>query len=122
MLLIRMSQVAALSAIAEDNFIERMMEHLEETFPDVTDPLTRRELRARVEATLACARSYGIDNEADDCRFLSLAGAYGWEFDSAPANEWMRPMLAPSDGDGGLAALLQACLRRLETDEQDVAS
>jgi hypothetical protein len=114
MLLIREAQVAALATIVEDTFVEQMMAHLEETFPEVTGPLSREELREQVENTLARARSYGIDNDADDCRFLSLAAAYGWDFDTWPGNAWMRPMLGPSSPGQGLEALMEECLRRLE--------
>jgi hypothetical protein len=117
MLLIRDAQVDALAEDVEQRFVDRMTAHLEENFPELAAAMTTQALREQVEATLARALTYGIDNNADQCRFLSLAAAYGWDFDSWPEHEWMRPLLGPSSGGQGMQALMAECLRRLEAEE-----
>jgi hypothetical protein len=67
--------------------------HLHRFFPEACTSMTSAELASRIESTLERARSYGILQPADACRFLDVSFVLGAQFDSDPALTWARDIL-----------------------------
>ena len=78
MLVIRRTQMAALSSIYDARLGEEIMVHLRALHPQVVVGLTAQELRARVDASLSLGRRYSLEG----CR--SLAAFVVLRFTMAP--------------------------------------
>ena len=75
-----------------------------------------------MHALIDRAASYGLTSQQQACRFINLAAAYGWDFDSNPDLLWMRKILTDtSPGRPGerLDRLVQTCLHRQSIEEHN---
>ena len=95
MLLIRESQMQALSGLRRSAFIVRCEAHLRANFAACA-AMSSRELRTMVEQGTARAMSYGIEAERDVCKFLNLIAVLGRDFDLRL--HWARKTLASGAG------------------------
>jgi hypothetical protein len=110
---IHSSQMEILSRAAREAFNARAVVHLREHFPERA---AGAKLAALVEAAVARAETeYLLHGEKDLYAFLNLCGAFGWNFDALPENNWMRATLLddtitqPSDR---VERLVRSCIRR----------
>ncbi|MFO0758085.1 MAG: hypothetical protein U0359_16435 [Byssovorax sp.] len=85
MLRIQKEQIAALSSVAIEDFLERMREHLREAEPRRTAAMRDADLDALTRAALDRAPRYGMESEYDVCRFTELLFSLGPDFDRSPA-------------------------------------
>ncbi len=83
MLVIRDAQMAVFDRLAGDRFAERLVRHARAHYPAV-EGLTDDALRARVDAALARARSYGLTWEFTLADFVGRALTVTQEFDRHP--------------------------------------
>jgi hypothetical protein len=115
-------QLAQLASDRTRGFEQSLSGSLRAHYPAATVDLSDRELSATISATIARARQYDLQSEADHWRFVNLAAAFGWTFDTDPAFGWMRAMLtdaevsAPSDR---LHLLMDESIRRLRVLEHN---
>jgi hypothetical protein len=122
MLTIRHAQISVLKKTQLDYFRERMVRHLAAHFPATGLNGNGRSLLHSVDAAIRRARSYGFSTERDFCYFLNLCGAYGWDFELLPENEWMRKFLtsrAISNPSDRIATLGRMCEQRMAVAEQN---
>jgi hypothetical protein len=107
MLRIQKAQMAELSRVAVEDFVERMREHLREEQPRRTAALRDDALDALTREALARAPGYGLVSEYDVCRFTELLLALGPTFDASPEAQeaLMNPDLHPDDKLAAIAAL-----------------
>jgi hypothetical protein len=99
MLRIQKEQMAVLSRVALEDFIERMREHLRAEQPRKSAALRDEELDALTREALARAPRYGLESEYDVCRFTELLFTLGPTFDASPGAQeaLMNPDLHPDD-------------------------
>jgi hypothetical protein len=124
MLEIRDNQLFALGKSLESHFVTDMAAHVRRHFPERAAGLDDNALRLRIEAAIASARSYGLRSRQECCRFLNIAGACGWDFETDHKYAWIPARLrdagitSPADRlDVVLARLLNTMrthLRNLE--------
>lgn len=115
MLRIRSEQVRALSLDeAYRGFVLAMIEHLRTHFSPELGELDELALGEEVLVCLDRARGYGISSRRDCARFLGLAAALGWSFDTERA--WVPAMLKnPASGPSDrLAAVYERCVHELQ--------
>lgn len=107
MLRIQKAQMAELSRVAIEDFVERMREHLREEQPRRTAAMRDEELDALTRAALARAPGYGLESEYDVCRFTELLFTLGPTFDASPEAQeaLMNRELHPDDKLAAVAAL-----------------
>jgi hypothetical protein len=121
-LTIREEQMSVFVAERREAFVTQMMQHMREHFPDRTGAHQDDALSDQIRGAIERAKSYGLQSEKDLCRFLNLCGAYGWDFDSQPANEWMQQMLrddAVSDPGERLRLVMHECKRRAQLEKEN---
>lgn len=122
MLIIRKEQFEALAAAHRDHFVEEMCRHLRDHLPGQVAGVEDAVLRHRVSQAVGRAAGYGLTSRRDCCRYLNVAALYGWEFDRAPENAWMRRYLedpqvsSPSDR---LGLLVDQCIHRMRVEEEN---
>lgn len=124
MLKISQAQMAALSQQASEQFIADMMNHLRQYFPAMAWLLTADELRAQVIMCIERAVHYQLTSQQQVCRYLNVAGYYGWDFDRNPDLVWMRKILNDTSliqpGER-LDHLVQTCLHRQGIEQHNLA-
>lgn len=92
---IRMSsqQMDAFKAVRIEQFIDSVVPHLRECFPEACDELGEQDTRALVRYGTDLAESYGIDREVCVCEFIDLMFVFGVEFDRDPELPWASEIL-----------------------------
>lgn len=94
-------QKAAFRNAATENFIQRVMVHANEFFPDDCKTLGPNGLRQTIEHCITRARGYGIEEGSQVCRYIDIALSFGRDFDRDPECPWAAtvlrdPRLAPA--------------------------
>jgi hypothetical protein len=84
-MVIRTAQLDTLSDLREQQFEQRVADHLARCFPDQcarTEPAALQEI---VEESLEKARGYGFESEWELVRYLDLVMVFGRDFEKLPA-------------------------------------
>lgn len=84
-MIIRFEQFAVLGAEQRRSFLERMIGHLDETYPKRIQDKYGAETIDFVNAGIAKAQEYGIEFEGDIESFLDMRVEWGPEFDVTQA-------------------------------------
>jgi len=90
---IRPEQYQALDAAVHQDLEERMMQHVRKLFPQRCSSLGEDQVRQLVRHGSAKAAGYQLSREADLCRFVELAFAFGRDFDRDPRYPWASEVL-----------------------------
>lgn len=107
MLRIHKEQMVALARVALEDFVDRVREHLRETFPQRTAETSDDDLDALTRAALARGPRYGLETEHEISRFAELLVELGPAFDDGA--EARAQLLDPDpdlDSDARLDAVL----------------
>jgi hypothetical protein len=113
MLVIRKRQKEALDRHSEKLFLDRMVDHLHEIFPDRCQELgSKAQIRELARQGLEQARAYGIDTEEDVALYVDIMFGIGPEFPVGEDMAWARSVLE-NDGLNGHAKM-EFILQRLE--------
>jgi hypothetical protein len=120
-LTVRNNQLAQFEIYARHNFIEFLCQSLLDLFPEDLRDLDSGDLYRKIEQAITQASCYGLNRKSDIFRYMNLAVTCGWDFDTQPANVWMRNMLVdpavscPSDR---LDRLIAEYIYRCELEER----
>ncbi len=93
MLIIRQNQKNAFEAAARNDFVERMLVHLNKFFPKHYEALGEDNCRELVDHGIENAATYDIVNERDVCKYIDLMVSFGVEFDKNPELPWAGEIL-----------------------------
>ena len=93
MLVIRDEQMKALQQYAFNQFVDRMMRHLQTTCYRWTESISNAALRIEVEAGIEQAAKYDIESEFDVQQFLECRTKLGTDFDTNPGTAWAGEIL-----------------------------
>jgi hypothetical protein len=96
-MLIRDTQLDALSQVVIVDFEDRMVDHLRRLFPEVCQAQTEPELRGMIKHGIDRASRYGIELEYSICLYLHVMCALGPRFDEDPAHGWTLDVLMDPD-------------------------
>ncbi len=77
-----------------ENFVARLIRHIEITHPEKTWSMQEEKLPDRIEKVIKEAQSYGIENENDVAAYVDLNFEFGNEFELAPERFWAREILS----------------------------
>ena len=91
MLVIRQQQMAAFSQYMRINFIQRMITHLRQSFPEKTVSSDDQQLREIIEQGIIISEKYDITKECDVGRYLDLMFLLSFDFDRQV--DWARSIL-----------------------------
>ena len=94
MLVIREAQIEALSHVALTSLIRRLIQNVEQDFPEQTKQLDPQEIREAVAFGCRNAMRYGLDNQKDLATYVYLMFTFGWHFDTNPAFPWAAEYLS----------------------------
>ena len=97
MFIVLKAQYSAFQRAAVDDFAERMVPHLFETFPDEADALGEAGVRALIRLGIERAARHYLRQEYDVCLYLHVMLALGEHFDDDPAISWARAALEEAD-------------------------
>jgi hypothetical protein len=92
-LVVKQSQLDALAAAAENSFKQKLLRHIERSFPSEFAALGAPNIRQVIEAGIARARQYGLTGKRQICGFIDLMFIYGPHFDCDPRFPWAGRML-----------------------------
>ena len=84
MLVIRQEQLDTLIKGSDEEFIEFLVAHVREEFPEKTAERDDETLRAMVEAGVARAESHGLTTAEDTTSFISIMFEVAPNFDEQP--------------------------------------
>jgi hypothetical protein len=122
MLVLRKEQLEALDRNSERLFLERMVDHVSEIFPEKCEELgSEGEIRERIRQGLEGARRYGINTEKDVALYVDIMFGIGPDFPEGKDMAWARSILE-KDGLSGPAKMefiLQRLEKRLAAAESD---
>lgn len=127
-MIVRPEQMAALQQAAQQNFQQRLGEHLRQFFPEQYQGLDQAALQQAVQHAVDRARSYDILSERDICKYADVMSAFGRDFDTSPATAWASSILNDrSLGDAGarvnrLAEQALAEARMLDNRHKELAA
>jgi len=94
MLVLRRPQIKAISYLAREEFVVRLMAHVRHHFPRDTDAMDEAQLRATVEEGIAQAEKHGFSSDRDITRYLNLMFTFGRYFDRDPSLSWATRLFA----------------------------
>ena len=97
MFIVLKAQLAAFQRAAVDDFAERMVPHLFETFPDESDERGEAGIRALIRLGIERATRHHLAQEYDVCLYLHVMLALGERFDDDPAISWARAALEEAE-------------------------
>ena len=86
-------QMDAFKADAIERFIDSVVLHLQECFPEACEELGELETRELVRYGIDLADSYGIDREVCVREFIEMMFLFGVEFDRDPDLPWASEIL-----------------------------
>jgi hypothetical protein len=122
MLILRKAQLEALDRDSERLFLDRMVNHVSEIFPDKCEELgSRGKIRELIRQGLIQARGYDINTEEDVALYVDIMFGIGPDFPEGEDMAWARSILE-NDGLSGPAKMefiLQRLERKLAAEEID---
>lgn len=122
MLRIRDDQLYALKAPALEDFVDEMVLHVHEFFPDECVELGPDAIRGLVEKGIEKAASFGIVSPRGVCKYINMIMAFGADFDTKPETAaWALPILRDEsipDPNARMDVLSERALSVLEEAEQ----
>ena len=93
MLTIRKEQMAVFREPAINDYVKRMVVHLNETFPEKCEALGDAKIRETVKYGIQRSASYGITSEGDVRKYIDLMLMFGLDFDQDPQLPWASAIL-----------------------------
>jgi hypothetical protein len=93
---IRRELQGALERVAIEGFVDRLLDHLQVSFPRHRSVATEEDLRNTIRLGLDRARGYGITYQRGVCRYVELMLMLGSGFDVDPQLPWAARILGDS--------------------------
>lgn len=93
MLIIRKEQIEEFGKIAQKRFVEGMVAHLFQFFPEECEALGTEETVEAIYDALERAGHYGFVSERDVCLYMDVMFAFGRDFDEDPDLPWAKEIL-----------------------------
>jgi len=100
MLIIRNEQMDALSRHMEESFVNRMIAHLKEFWPEKCEEMGEEAVRESIHEAMDIAREFGIINEYDVARYIDLIYEFDWPADEEPDTPWAEEILNDAELEG----------------------
>jgi hypothetical protein len=97
MLTIRQEQLDVFAQESMRSFIERMVKHLNQFFPEECHRAGGGRVLAAIQQGIGRAAKYGITAEVDVARYIDLSVALGLDFDSGKRFPWAIQILQSND-------------------------
>lgn len=101
MLIVTKSQVDALSAHFQERFVQTMLRHLREQFPERAGKMGEEGLRTAIDVGSARARKYGLVTEQDVAGLIHFGFETVPDFDGRPEFDWAVAALSRRDLEPG---------------------
>jgi len=99
MLIIRNEQMDALSEHMEEGFVNRVVTHLKEFWPEKCEEMGEEAGRESIHEAIDIAREFGIINEYDVARYIDLIYEFDWPADEEPDTLWAEEILNDAELD-----------------------
>lgn len=80
-----------------NQFVYRMLVHLQATFPEQAGQMPEADLRQMIQQGVKAAEKYKVEAEADVQHYLELMFQLGPDFDTNPQTAWTQPILKRED-------------------------
>ncbi len=116
-------QLQAMNVHVFEQFVARMVAHVQVFFPAQCAALSATDLEHEVRTGIACAMDYDIHAKDEICRFLNLWFLFGAGFDQHPEFVWAQEILSnPFYRTGATRiAMLDAAAEQLLSSEQGLS-
>ncbi len=101
------STVAALTTPDPDDDIQRIVDAVVETFPELEAPEKRAVLPDWCETAIERGRRHGVESEYGVYVWLCAMALFGREFDADPQLDWTRDALDEAFDEEAIVALLE---------------
>lgn len=88
MLAIREEQMGVLEQAVLRDFEDRMVVHLQRFFPQQYAALGNDGICETIQYGIERAKSYGVVDERDVCKYIDLMIVFGRDFDTSPKTPW----------------------------------
>ena len=115
-------QMEALDRHSEKLFLDRMIDHLYEIFPDKCQELcSKGKIRELARQGLEQARGYGIDTEEDVALYVDIMFGIGPDFPEGEDMAWARSILENEGliGPAKMDLILQRLEKKLAAEESE---
>ena len=93
MLILRSAQIAAFSAAGAERFVNKMVKHHQEYFPEWSRSLGSDALDAFIRHGIERANLHGFETELEIARYLHVMQALGLNFDESGEYPWAEELL-----------------------------
>jgi hypothetical protein len=109
MLTIRKEQMQVLSEAVEKRFMERMVLHVREYFPESCKDKEYKDLMDILVKGARRAKGYGITEQRDICKYFNSMFVMGHEFDNDEAYPWAKEILNDTSLTLGSSKMIKLC-------------
>lgn len=114
MLHIRPEQMETLQQIIVDEFVKRIVAHLNQVFPDRCEELGEEQIDQLARLSHQRATTYGLRSEGDVCAYVDVLFSLHREDESGEEMQWARDILE----DQRLGASRKIANLRVEAEHQ----
>lgn len=90
---LRAEQMDALGRLVLDKFEQRVIAHLREGLPELTDKLTDDELRPRIHRGWKRAKQHGLESQRQAVCYIDACFLLGDDFEQSTRHAWSRAIL-----------------------------
>ena len=97
---LRSEQLDSIIAGRRKNYEDRLIEHVQEAFPEEVWDLPKDLLRHRIRKSIDCALTFGLESEEDIASFVDLTFELGEDFHTQPSYDWTRRILLDPQLEG----------------------
>lgn len=100
MFVIKKEQYEIFSHKALDDYIKRVINHLEQAYPEKVWDKSEDELKIIIQDIIKKAISYSIITEKDVARFIDFTFEFGEGFEDKEENTWIKDILSDQTESG----------------------
>lgn len=119
MLRIRTDQMKVFGQAAMQDFANRMLTHIQQSFPEHFESLGEDNCHELIRHGIDQAAYYGITSEIDVARYINLSVVLGPDFDSDERYPWIRQILKdPRIKPGQKVQKIFDLLKRARTEQK----
>ena len=122
MFVIRNEHMDALRPAPDQSFVQEMVAHVRNCFPDKTANQNDVALTKYIETAINKARTYLLYGEQDLCRLINISMIHGLDWEASEDRRWLHEgLMNPSWGSPSqrLMRVHRQCLYQLEAETVD---
>jgi hypothetical protein len=109
MLIISNKQMRVFEEASERRYMQKMILHVRQYFPERCKNKADNDLLGILNKGSSRAKSYGITEQRDICKYFNVMFVLGYDFDNDETYPWARRILHDTSLTSGSSKMIQLC-------------